>query len=153
MQHRRKSPSAPPAVRIPELEHVKTAVVNSLATSAGQRTYGHAIDAFLTWYCGEPRLGFSRRVVLRYRVSLERRGYAPATINLRRAALRRVAEEAVDTGLLSSDGAAGIRRVKGVRRIGVRVGNWLSAEESRRLLATCDAGTLRDLRNCAMLAC
>jgi integrase len=48
--------------------------------------------------------------------------------------------------------AAGIRRVKGVRRIGVRVGNWLSAEESRRLLATCDAGTLRDLRNRAMLA-
>jgi len=127
-------------------------VVNSLATSAGQRTYAHAIDAFLAWYCGEPRLGFSRGVVLRYRVSLERHGYAPATINLRLAAIRRVADEAVDTGLLSPDVAAGIRRVKGVRRIGVRVGNWLSAEESRRLLATCDAGTLRDLRNRAMLA-
>jgi integrase len=89
--------------------------------------------------------------VLQYRVSLERRGYAPATINLRLAAVRRVAEEAVDIGLLSPE-AAGIRRVKGVRRIGVRVGNWLSAEDSRRLLATCDAGTLRDLRNRAMLA-
>lgn len=66
--------------------------------------------------------------------------------------MRRVADEAVDTGLLSPEMAAGIRRVKGVRRIGVRVGNWLSAEESRRLLATCDAGTLRDLRNRAMLA-
>jgi len=152
MQHRRKSPSGPRPVRIPELEHVKTAVVNSLATPAGQRTYAHAIDAFLAWYCGEPRLGFSRHVVLGYRVALERRGYAPATINLRLAAIRRVAEEAVDIGLLSPEVAAGIRRVKGVRRIGVRIGNWLTAEESRRLLATCDAGTLRDVRNRAMLA-
>ena len=79
MHHRRTSTSARRPVRIPELEHVKTAVVNSLATSAGPRTYAHAIDAFLTWYCGEPRLGFSRTVVLGYRVALERRGYAPAT--------------------------------------------------------------------------
>jgi len=48
--------------------------------------------------------------------------------------------------------AAGIRRVKGVRRIGVRTGNWLTAEQGRRLLNHNGATTLRDLRNHAMLA-
>src|SRR5712691_12350834 len=60
--------------------------------------------------------------------------HAPSTINLRLAAIRRLAYEASDCGLLSSDLAAGIRRVKGVRRVGVRVGNWLTAEEGKKLL-------------------
>src|SRR5437868_2698514 len=152
MQPQRTSTAAARTLKIPELDQVKTAVVNSLGTAAGQRTYAHAIEAFVAWYCAEPRLAFSRAVVLRYRVSLQQRGYAPATINLRLAAVRRMADEAADTGLLSPELAAGIRRVKGARRIGVRVGNWLSAQEGRRLLATCDAGTLRDVRNRAMLA-
>ena len=59
---------------------------------------------------------------------------APSTINLRLAAIRRLAYEASDCGLLSPDLAAGIRRVKGVRRLGVRVGNWLTAEEGKKLL-------------------
>ena len=77
-------------------------------------------------YCSEPRLAFNRTVVLRYRIHLEQRRYAPATINLRLAAVRRIAYEAADAGLLSPELAAGIRRVKGVRRLGVRLGNWLT---------------------------
>ena len=56
---------------------------------------------------------FNRTVVLRYRIHLEQRHYAPATINLRLAAVRRIAYEAADAGLLSPELAAGIRRVKG----------------------------------------
>src|SRR6266850_7077131 len=77
----------------------------------------HAIREFAAWYCSEPRLAFNRTVVLRYRIHLEQRQYAPATINLRLAAVRRVAYEAADAGLLSPELAAGIRRVKGVRRL------------------------------------
>jgi hypothetical protein len=62
-------------------------------------------------------------VVLRYRVHLEVRGYAPTTINLRLAAVRRIAYEAPDAGLLSPELAAGIRQGKGVRRTGVSLGN------------------------------
>jgi hypothetical protein len=62
---------------------------------------------------------FNRTVVLRYRLHLEQRQYAPATINLCLAALRRVAYEAADAGLLSPELAAGIRRVKGVRHLSV----------------------------------
>ena len=36
------------------------------------------------------------------------------------------AYEAADAGLLSPELAAGNRRVKGVRRLGLRLGNWLT---------------------------
>ena len=137
---------------LPDLEHAKTAVLNSLTSASGQRTYDHAIREFVAWYCSEPRLAFNRTVVLRYRIHLEQRQYAPATINLRLAAVRRIAYEAVDAGLLSPELAAGIRRVKGVRRIGVRLGNWLTPEQGRRLLESATPLTARELRDHAMVA-
>src|SRR4051812_46289021 len=98
------------------------------------------------------RFQFSKTVVLRYRIELESRHLAPATINLRLAAVRRLAYEAADTGILSPELAAGIRRVKGAKRIGVRLGNWLTAEQSRVLLQTPDVQTLKGSRDRAMLA-
>jgi hypothetical protein len=121
---RKKTPKR--MLALPGLEHAKSAVLSSLTSRSGQRTYDHAIREFVTWYCSEPRLAFNRTVVLRYRIYLEQRQYAPATINLRLAAVRQVAYEAADAGLLSPELAAGIRRVKGVRRLGVRLGNWLT---------------------------
>jgi len=56
-------------------------------------------------------------------MDLESRNLAPGTINLRLGAVRRLAYEAADCGLLSADLAAGIRRVKGVKKLGVRLGN------------------------------
>src|SRR4029079_7513883 len=136
---------------LPDLEHVKAAVLNSLTSSSGQGTYDHAIREFVAWYCSEPRLAFNRTVVLRYRIHLEERGYAPATINLRLDAVRRGAYEAADAGLLSPELAAGIRRVKDVRRIGVRLGNSLTPEQGRRLLdAAAPPSSARQLRDHAM---
>src|SRR5439155_1446151 len=100
----------------------------------------------------EPRLAFKKTVVTRYRISLEQRHYAPSTINLRLAAVRRLAYEASDCGLLSPDLAAGIRRVKGARRLGVRIGNWLTAEEGRRMIGSFGSSTLTQRRNRAMIA-
>ena len=67
--------------------------------------------------------------MLRYRIHLESRHLAPGTINLRLGAVRRLAYEASDCGLLSPDLGAGIRRVKGVKKIGVRLGNWPTPEQ------------------------
>jgi hypothetical protein len=61
---------------------------------------------------------------------LEERGLAPGTINVRMAVVRRLAYEAADSGLLSPELAAGIHRVKGVRKLGSRLGNWLTANEA-----------------------
>jgi integrase len=91
-------------------------------------------------------------VVTLYRIALEQHPYAPSTINLRLAAIRRLAYEASDCGVLSPDLAAGIRRVKGVRRLEVRVRNWLTAEEGKKLLGAETAYNLRSRRNRALLS-
>ena len=139
-------------LRIPDLEQSKHAVLNSLPAKASQESYGHAIDEFISWYCSEPRLAFNRTVVLRYRFFLEQRNLAPSTINVRLAAVRRLAYEAADTGLLSPELAAGIARVKGAKRLGVRIGNWLTVEQGKALLRASCSETLRGKRDRAILA-
>src|SRR5258707_12204677 len=71
-------------VRLPDLEVAKSAVLNSLSCPDAQRGYRHAIDEFVDWYCSEPRLSFSKTVVLRYRMHLESRISlpVPATFSL-----------------------------------------------------------------------
>jgi site-specific recombinase XerD len=139
-------------LKLADLEQSKSAVLTSLSSARSQRSYDHAIREFVEWYCSEPRLAFNKTVVARYRISLEQRHYAPSTINLRLAAVRRLAYEAADCGLLSSDLAAGIRRVKGVKKLGVKIGNWLSAEQGLRLLAAGRGDSLRCKRDYAALA-
>lgn len=139
-------------LRLPDLEQSKTAVLNSLTSPSSRRSYEHAIREFTDWYCSEPRLAFNKTVVTRYRIFLEQAHYAASTINLRLAAVRRLAYEASDAGLLSSDLAAGIRRVKGVRKHGVRIGNWLTIDQGQTLLRAFDRATLRGKRDYAMIA-
>src|SRR5277367_2157024 len=137
---------------LPDLEHAKAAVLISLRSPESQRSYRRSIDDFVRWYCSEPRLSFNKTVVTRFRIHLEDQQLAPGTVNVRLAAVRRLAYEAADAGLLSPDLAAGIRRVKGSKRQGVRLGNWLSLEESRRLIEVPQGTGLRALRDRAILA-
>jgi site-specific recombinase XerD len=139
-------------LRLPDLEVARSAVLNSLSCPDAQRGYRHAIDEFVDWYCSEPRLSFSKTVVVRYRMHLESRHLAPGTINLRLGAVRRLAYEASDCGLLSADLAAGIRRVKGVKKLGVRLGNWLTADQGQALWQAPDRERLKGKRDRALLA-
>jgi site-specific recombinase XerC len=137
---------------IPDLEHSKAEVLRSLGSPDSVRGYQHAIDEFVAWYCSEPRLAFNKTVVLRYRFHFEGRGLAPGTIDVRMAAVRRLAYEAADSGLLSPELAAGIHGVKGVRKLGSRLGNWLTAGEAAALWQVPDEQTLTGKRNRAILA-
>jgi hypothetical protein len=101
--HRRR------VLRLPDLDHCKLAVLNSLGSPASRRVCEYAVDQFIAWYCSEPRLAFNRIVVVRYRMHLESRGLAANTINQQLAAVRRLAHEAADSGLLSPE-LAGISR-------------------------------------------
>ena len=66
-------------------------------------------------------------MILCYRSYLESRQLTPGTTNLRLGAVRLFAYKAVDCGSLSADLAAGIRGVRGVKKLGL--GNWLTAEQ------------------------
>jgi site-specific recombinase XerD len=151
MAKKRKRPPKS-ILKLPDLEQSKSAVLNSLPSFSSQRSYDHAIREFIEWYCSEPRLAFNKTVVTRYRIFLEQAHYASSTINLRLAAVRRLAYEAADAGLLSPDLAAGIRRVKGAKKHGIRMGNWLTTEQGRTLLRAFDRATLRGKRDYAMIA-
>ncbi|MGH9604676.1 MAG: tyrosine-type recombinase/integrase [Terracidiphilus sp.] len=137
---------------LPDLDHSKSAVLDSLRSRESKRGYRHAIDEFIQWYCAEPRLSFNKIVVTRFRIALENRNLAAGTINGRLAAVRRLAFEAADAGLLSPELAAGIRHVKGVKKLGVRLGNWLTAEEARRFRQSPASDTLKGKRDRAILA-
>ena len=151
-KHRIKPNYRRRALRLPDLDHCKLAVLNSLGSPASRRVYEYAIDQFIAWYCSEPRLAFNHIVVVRYRMYLESRGLAANTINQQLAAVRRLAHEAADSGLLSPELAAGISRVKGVKQLGFRSGNWLSAEESSEVLTHACGNSMRAKRDYAMLA-
>ena len=90
IRSKRKLLTPKTVLRLPDLEVAKSAVLNSLSCPDAQRGYRHAIDEFVEWYCSEPRLSFSKTVVVRYRMHLESRNLAPGTINLRLGAVRRL---------------------------------------------------------------
>src|SRR5215813_11063974 len=75
------------------------------------------------WYAQEPRPGFTKATVAVWRVALEARGLGAVSINVRITAVRKLAAEAADNGLLAPELATGITRVKGVASKGIRLGN------------------------------
>ncbi len=93
-------------------------MLNTLASQHSRRSYEYAIERFIAWYCSEPRLTFNRSVVVKYRSFLECLSLSTATINLHLSAIRRLADESAESGWLSPEHAIGIRRVKGVKRLG-----------------------------------
>ncbi len=68
------------------------------------------------------------------------------------SAIRKLASQAAEAGLLSNDLASGIQRLKGARKLGVRAGNWLTKEQASELLHSPDTGTLKGKRDRALLA-
>jgi integrase len=85
-------------------------------------------------------------------VALEDRGLGAVSINVRITAVRKLAVEAADNGLLAPELANGITRVKGVPSKGVRLGNWLTVKQAQALLNAPDIGTRKGLRDRGILA-
>ncbi len=137
---------------LPDLDHAKASVLNSLISPQSRRNYRFAMDQFIAWYCSEPLLALIRTVVLRFRLYLESLGLAAATINQRLAAVRRLAYEAADSGLLSPELAASIRCVKEVKHLGQRSGNWLTIDQAQSLVHKSVSDGLRNKRDFAMIS-
>ena len=138
--------------KAPEWKRLKALVLDSVSSPITRRVYNMALDEFVAWFRREPRPGFSKATVNAWRVSLETRGLGSSSISVRMSAVRKLAAEAADNGLLAPELAAGVIRVKGVKSTGVRVGNWLSLRQAQDLLRAPDIATLRGLRDRAMLA-
>src|ERR1700688_1536178 len=126
------------ANRAADWRKLKMLVLDSVSSPITKRVYNLGLDEFFAWFGQEPRHGFTKATVSAWRVSLEARGLGAVSINVRITAVRKLAVEAADNGLLAPELASGISRIKGVRSQGVRVGNWLSLLQAQTLLNTPD---------------
>ena len=135
----------------PEWHRAKSLVLDSLPSPHSRRVYGKALDEFRAWVAHAAPDGFTKATVQRYRVHLEALALAPSTINVRLTAVRKLAQEAADNGLLDANLATAIGRVKGAPQKGGRLGNWLSREQASDLLKGCDGNTRKELRDRALL--
>jgi len=131
---------------------LKALVLDSVSAENSKRLYGMALDAFHNWYFAEPRPAFGKALVQQYRTVLEHQAYAPSTIGLHLSAIRKLATEAADNGLLDPQIAAGVCRIRGPRRLGRRIGNWLSAAQAAGLINAPEHQTLKGMRDQAILA-
>ena len=141
---------------LPDLEIAESAVLNSLSCPDAQRGYRHAYRRI------------RRLVLFRTEAVLQQDGPHSLSDASEVAAARPwddqspaegpfavwPCSEAADCGLLRADLAAGIRRVKGVKKLGVSLGNWLTAEQggsrSGRLQET---SRLKGKRDRALVDC
>jgi len=114
-----------------EWQRLKSLVLDSVSSPITKRVYDMALDEFFSWYAQESRLGFTKATVSAWRVTLEERGLGSSSIIIRMSAIRKLAVEATDNGLLAPELAAGIQRVKSAKSIGVRMGNWLSQRQAQ----------------------
>jgi site-specific recombinase XerD len=142
-------------IRVPQSDQwgrLKALVLDSVSSPITRRVYNLGLDEFFAWYGQELRPGFTKATVTAWRVALEARGLGAVSINVRITAVRKLAVEAADNGLLAPELASGITRVKGVASKGVRLGNWLTVKQAQTLLNTPDATAAKGLRDRAILA-
>src|SRR6266851_422253 len=140
------------AEKLAEWQRLKALVLDSVSSPITRRVYNMALDEFVAWYRLEPRPGFTKATVSAWRVSLEARGLGSSSIIIRMSAIRKLAVEASDNGLLAPELAAGIARVKSAKSVGIRIGNWLSLRQAQALLSAPDIATVKGLRDRAILA-
>jgi len=138
--------------KIAEWRRLKALVLDSVSSPITRRVYNMALDEFMAWFRQEPRPGFTKATVSAWRVSLEARGLGSSSIIIRMSAVRKLAVEAADNGLLAPELAAGNTRVKSAKSVGIRVGNWLSLRQAQALLSAPDTATVKGLRDRAILA-
>jgi integrase len=140
------------AQKASDWNRLKALVLDSVSSPITKRVYNLGLNEFFEWFGQGPRPGFTKATVSAWRVALEARGLGSISINVRITAVRKLAVEAADNGLLAPELAAGIVRIKGVRSRGVQLGNWLSVQQAQALLNTPDATTKKGLRDRAILA-
>lgn len=92
---------------------LKKLVLDTVSSPITRRVYDMALDEFVTWYRAAPRPGLSKAIVNDWRASLQARRLGSSSINNRLSAIRKLATEAADNGLIAGEVAAAIGRVKG----------------------------------------
>ena len=122
-------------------------VLDTLPSPHSRRNYAKALDDLFTFSAGRP---LTRALLMEYRASIET--LAASTINVRLSAIRRMVSEAQKNGMVSAEEAGHLTDIPNIRQKGTRLGNWLTKEQAKELLAVPDRSTLKGKRDYVILA-
>ena len=131
----------------PRLLRLKQMVVDAVTADNSKRNYAKALDHLFTFAAGRP---LTRELLLEWRASMEK--LSPSTVNIRLSAMRSLVAEARRGGMLSSEDAAALTDIPNIKQAGTRLGNWLTREQAKELLAVPDRSTLKGKRDYVILA-
>ena len=127
-------------------------VTDAVTSPHTKRAYGRALTDFLAWHQETGQTTLNKATVQAHISALKAAGVSASSINGRITAIRKLAKEAADNELISEATAQSISRVEGIRQEGQRLGNWLSKEQAQMLLELPNVGTLKGIRDRAILA-
>ncbi len=130
---------------------LKTLVLDSVSSPITRRVYNLGLDEFFACFGKEPRAGFNKAMASAWRCDLEARGLGSISINVRITAVRWQWRPPI-TACWRRNWPPESRVFKGVKMKGVRLGNWLSAQQAQELLNAPNATTKKGLRDRAILA-
>jgi integrase len=131
----------------PRLAELKRMVLDSVVSPYSKRNYGQAIDGLFVFAASQP---LTRALLMEWRAGMEKD--SPSTVNIRLSAMRKLVTEARRNGMLGSEEAANLTEVPNIPQKGVRLGNWLTREQAKELLAVPDRATIKGKRDYAILA-
>ena len=122
-------------------------VLESVASPHSRRNYAKALDDLFLLAAGRP---LSRALLMEYRATMD--ALSPSTVNVRLSAVRKMVFEARKNGMIGAEEAANLTEVPNIPQKGTRLGNWLTREQARELLAVPDRTTLKGKRDYVLLA-
>jgi integrase len=144
--------SSPETVSVPgRFDELRSAVLDSVVSGSSKKSYASALDE-LSAFCLEREQPISRTVILAFRSAMLDRNLSPSTINVKLSAVRKLIIEAKRAGVVSAEEAAQMTDVPNVRQQGTRLGNWLTKDQAKELLAVPDRSTMKGKRDYAILA-
>ena len=128
-------------------QRLRKMVLDTLPSPHSRRNYAKALDDLFAFSAGRP---LTRNLLMEYRASIE--SLSASTINVRLSAIRKMVSEARANGMLSAEDAANLTGIPNIRQRGTRLGNWLTREQAKDLLAVPDRSTLKGKRDYVILA-
>ncbi len=140
-------PGAPLPGLTPAQRELRRRVLDAVSAPTTKLAYGHALDDLFRFLAGRP---LDRALLQEWKAGME--GLAPSTVNVRLSAVRKLVSEARASGMLGVDEAARLTDVPNIRQQGTRLGNWLTREQAKELLAVPDRSTLKGKRDYVILA-
>jgi integrase len=136
-----------PSALTPAQALLRKMVLDSVPSPHSRRNYAKALDHLFAFCASRP---LSRALLMEWRAGME--ALSPSTVNVRLSAVRKMVGEASRNNMIGSEEAASLTDIPNIRQKGTRLGNWLTREQAKELLAVPIRSTLKGKRDYAILA-